>query len=89
MMIFKGFFFHHMAPMAGSVSYGKKYGLIFCFCSYKSFLRPGIPIHRVVGMLKEIGALLMDQTIGGAHSNLLMMSDISNISWLISKRSHI
>jgi hypothetical protein len=52
-----------MAPVAGGITYGKEDGLIFLLCFLKSLLPPGIPIHRIIGMLQQVGTFLKQQPI--------------------------
>jgi hypothetical protein len=52
-----------MAPMAGRVSDAEEDGLVLLLSPVQSFLSPWIPIHRIMGMLQEIGARLMDQSV--------------------------
>jgi hypothetical protein len=46
--------------MAGGIAYGKEYGLVLPFCPLESFVTPGIPVHRVPGVLQKVRALLAD-----------------------------
>jgi transglutaminase-like putative cysteine protease len=49
--------------MASRVSYRKEDRFLFPPCSFKRFIPPGEPIHRVVGMLLQIGAALVNETV--------------------------
>ena len=53
---FKGLMGHDMAPVAGGVADAQKDGLVFPAGSLQGLRPPGVPIHRIVGMLLEIGA---------------------------------
>jgi hypothetical protein len=50
--------------MAGGIADGKEDGFVFLFRADEGFLSPGIPIHRVVGVLEQIGTFLVDQPVG-------------------------
>jgi hypothetical protein len=53
-----------MAPVAGGVSSTHQYHFIFPFGFVKGCTIPGMPVHRVVGMLKKIGAAFVDKSVG-------------------------
>ena len=53
-----------MAPVTGSIADANQQQLVFSFCFFKSFLAPGMPVYRVVGMLKKIGAFFENQLVG-------------------------
>jgi hypothetical protein len=52
-----------MAPVAGGITNGKKNRFPLLFCPGKGLLSPGIPVHRVMGMLEQIWTLFMNQVI--------------------------
>ncbi len=58
--IFKGFTGHDMAPVTGGIADGEKNRFILLFGPGKGFFTPGIPIHRVIGVLQQIRTLLPD-----------------------------
>ena len=58
--IFKGFFFHNMAPVAGGITDGQKDRFVLLAGKLKCFFRPGVPVDRVMGMLQKIGAFFID-----------------------------
>src|SRR3989338_320237 len=60
----EGLFFHHMAPMTSRISYGKKDRFILFLRFLKRFFTPRIPIDWIMGMLQEIRAFFVNQTIG-------------------------
>lgn len=60
-----------MAPVACGISYGKKDGAVFLFRFLKGFLAPWIPVHRIKGMLQQIGIFFVDQAVGSQLENLL------------------
>jgi hypothetical protein len=49
----------HMTPVAGRITDGKKDGLILQPYFGKRFLTPGIPIHRILRMLQQVGAFFI------------------------------
>jgi hypothetical protein len=49
--------------MAGRVSDAEEDGLVLLLSPVQSFLSPWIPIHRIMGMLQEVRARLMDQPV--------------------------
>jgi hypothetical protein len=63
--ILKTFVFHHMAPMAGGITDAEKDGPIKPSSPLQGFGAPGVPIDRVMGVLLEIRAALVDEMIGG------------------------
>ena len=81
--IFKGLPFHHMAPVTGSISDGKKNRFVFFPCFLKSFFSPGIPVHGIHRMMSEIGRFLQSQSI---HF-LIYMSHLITLLLLIQVQS--
>jgi len=67
LFVFKGLLLHDVAPVAGGVAYGEENRPILPLRRPEGFLTPGIPFHGVVGVLQEIGALLIDQPVGLVH----------------------
>jgi len=53
-----------MAPMAGRITDGNEYELILLSGLVPSLLRPGVPVHRVMGMLLEVKAWFVDEVVG-------------------------
>jgi hypothetical protein len=49
-----------MAPVAGGITDGQKYGFVFLSCPHESIIPPWIPVYRVMGMLEEIGGFFID-----------------------------
>jgi hypothetical protein len=49
--------------MAGGITDRKEEGFVLFLGLLESFLAPGIPIHRVVGVLEKIGALFADEPV--------------------------
>jgi hypothetical protein len=62
-LILKGLLFHDMAPVARGITDAEENGLILSFGPAEGLLSPGMPIHRVMRVLQEVGACLMNQTI--------------------------
>ena len=60
-----------MAPMAGGITNGKKDQLAFLFGPGKRFGAPGVPVHRVMCMLKQIGAAFPGQAVSRALLRIL------------------
>ena len=58
------FALHDVAPVAGGVADGKEDGLVFAARLFERFVAPGIPVHGIVGVLEQVGTLLLGQTIG-------------------------
>ncbi len=54
---------HDMAPVAGGIADGEQDRLIFPPRLFQRLLVPGMPIHRVVRMLQQVGAGLLNQTV--------------------------
>jgi hypothetical protein len=63
-----------MAPIAGRVPDGKKYGLILVFSFEECLFAPWVPVYRIVCVLKEVRAFFVDEPVrfpevvcGGGH----------------------
>jgi hypothetical protein len=52
-----------MAPVAGGITDAQKDGLILPLRFFKSLIAPGIPVDGIAGMLKEIRAFLINQSV--------------------------
>ena len=63
LFVLKGFVFHHMAPVAGGIADAQQDGLVLRPRPFQRLLAPGIPVHRVIGMLQQIGAGFVFQMI--------------------------
>ena len=61
--IFERLMLHHVAPVAGGVADGQEDGLILDASRLESFVGPRPPGHRIVFMLKEVGALFVLKSI--------------------------
>ena len=51
--------FINVPPVAGRITYTDKDGFILLPGLLEGLSPPGVPVHGVVGMLQEIGALLL------------------------------
>ena len=72
-LIFKGFLFHHMAPVTGGIADTHNQRLVFLFRFLKRFLVPGMPVHWIMRMLQQVRAALVNEEIrhvGGIFSKL-------------------
>jgi hypothetical protein len=52
-----------MTPVARGISDADNQHLIFIFGFLQCFISPGVPVHRIMGMLKQIGAAFVDKLI--------------------------
>ena len=64
LLVLKGFALHNVAPVASGVAYGQQNGPVLDPGPVKRFRTPGVPIHRVMGVLKQVRAGFLDQTVG-------------------------
>jgi hypothetical protein len=71
--------------MTGRISYRKENQLVLPLRLFKRFRSPGIPVHGIVGVLKEVRGFLMDQTVGFFHGSTPSPKQLVNIS--ISKKA--
>ena len=67
----EGLRFHHMTPVTGGVADGEEDGFPLLLSFGKGFLAPGIPVHRVFGMLAQIQGALAGQMVRHGHSPYL------------------
>jgi len=56
-------FLDHMTPVAGGITDRKEDRLVFQPCFFKSFITLGIPIHRILRMLQQVGTLFIFQMV--------------------------
>ena len=54
---------HHVTPVTGAVADAQQDRLIFAARPLERFVRPGIPVHRVIGVLPQIRAGLIREMI--------------------------
>jgi hypothetical protein len=52
-----------MAPVAGRVADAEQNRLVFAFGPRQGFFAPGVPLHGIVGMLKQVGTGFVYQGI--------------------------
>ena len=64
---------HHVAPVAGAVAHAEKDGLVLLPGPLEGLLTPGVPVHRVVSVLAEIGAGLVLEMIGHSITSFFLM----------------
>ena len=66
-LVLKRFAFHYVAPMTGAVADGDQKRSVLLPSALQGFPSPGIPVHRVVAVLKQVGARFRGQPVfGGA-----------------------
>jgi hypothetical protein len=56
--------FVYMPPVAGGIANTEEHRFVFILCLLKGFIAPGIPVHRIMGMLQEVRGFLSGQTVG-------------------------
>ena len=64
LFVLEGLLFHHMAPVAGGIADGEEDGFVLGQGLGEGLLVPGVPIHGIVGVLQEIGAFFVYESIG-------------------------
>ncbi len=62
--VLEAFMLHDVAPMARRIADGEKYRPIEFLCRREGFRAPGVPIDRIVLMLKEVRTRFLRQAIG-------------------------
>ena len=72
--VLEAFVFHHVAPMASGVADGKENRLLFLAGPIQRLRSPGIPVHRIVSMLEQVGAGLVGESIRHGYSNVCSWS---------------
>jgi hypothetical protein len=63
--------FHHMAPMAGTVTYAYQQHFVFVAGLLQGFGRPRLPLNRIVGVLQKVRTAFVDEAIGCFHGNMI------------------
>jgi hypothetical protein len=53
-----------MAPMAGTIADTENHRLILLPGLVEGFVAPGVPVHRVAGVLEEIGGFFVYEAVG-------------------------
>ncbi len=54
---------HHMAPVAGRVADRQEDQFPFLARFGKSLISPWIPVNRIMGMLEQVGALFIAESV--------------------------
>ena len=62
--ILEGFVRHDVAPVTGRVTHREQDGLVFVARLLQRFGSPGIPVHRIVRVLQQVGTGLVDELVG-------------------------
>jgi hypothetical protein len=65
-LILKTFPLHYMTPVTGRIADADQDGFVFPLRPLKGFITPGIPVNRIVRVLKKIGTAFECETIGHA-----------------------
>ena len=74
LIVLEGFPLHDMAPVAGRVADGQENGPVLQPGGLEGLLGPGVPGDGVVGVGQQIGALLVDEAVGGDHVHIALSS---------------
>jgi hypothetical protein len=53
-----------MAPVAGAVTDGEKNLFVFAAGGFESLFSPGVPVHRIVLVLEEVGGGFLGEEVG-------------------------
>ncbi len=62
--VFERFPFHDVTPMAGAISDREQDRAIQLVSPLEGFVPPRVPVHRILAVLKQVGAALAGQSIG-------------------------
>jgi len=60
----EGLMLHHMAPVAGRIADREQDRPVLAPRLLEGLRCPGVPVHRVVGVLQEVGTGLVDKAVG-------------------------
>ena len=63
-LVLEGLAFHHVAPVAGRITDAEEDGLVLFLRLLERLGAPREPIDRVVGVLQQVGRLLVRQPVG-------------------------
>src|SRR5699024_7440765 len=85
--VLEGLVRHHMAPGVGVVADGYQHGHVAAACLGQSLLAPRPPLHRVVGVLQQVPASRLAQSVGHTH-NCAGRPDLAPRNGLRTGRSH-
>src|SRR5258708_522609 len=56
-----------MAPVTGGVADGNQDGFVFFSGLFEGFRAPGVPVDGIMGMLQEVRAFFVDESIGNGR----------------------
>ncbi len=62
--VLEGLVSHHVAPVAGRVTDGKQDRFVLLPRQGERLRAPGVPVHRIVGVLLEVGTGFLGETVG-------------------------
>jgi hypothetical protein len=62
--VLEGLVLHHVAPVAGRVADGEEDRPVLTSRPLERLVAPGVPVDGVVGVLEEVGARLLGETVG-------------------------
>ena len=62
-LVLEAFPLHDVTPVAGRVAYAEQDRLVLAAGLGERLIAPGIPVHRIVGVLEQVGAALSGQPI--------------------------
>ena len=62
--VLEGLVLHHVAPVARGVADAHEHRLILGPGLGEGFLAPGVPVHGVLRVLKQVGGRFVDEAIG-------------------------
>ncbi len=62
--VLEGLSLHDVTPVAGRIANGQEDGLVLGPRFLECFRSPGVPVYRIVGVLEQVWAFLIDQPIG-------------------------
>ena len=77
--LLKGLPLHHVAPVTGGVPNREEDRHVAFTCRGKCLFSPWIPVHWVVGVLKQIGAGLFGQTVGPPMTRRIVLGMVLGI----------
>src|SRR4029079_18698939 len=73
LLVLERFVLHDVAPVARRVADGEEDRLVLLLGLGKGLRTPGVPVHRVVGMLQEVGTLLLGESVRVAVLHFLLV----------------
>ena len=62
-LVFERLVLHHVTPVTGGVSDAEQDRFVFLLSTQQGFLGPGMPVHGIVCVLKQIRAGFVDEAI--------------------------